>query len=156
MGKRSNIKSIIESSRLQLFVNDKLDYSAEEYDKFHSLCASELIESFKKLECNYGIENSLTYGRAAKIIAIYLKTCVVFCKNSKCNKSNVIHPPIDGTLLLNLSKIESLKCLKSKTWTTLNEDMYWKIISQIRQHFNKSDWTIEEYWTPEGRLTEIS
>ena len=149
-GKTINVKKIIEISELQQFANDTLDYSSEEYDEFHSRCAQELIESFSKLGCNVGTNNALSYGRAAKIIAIYLKTSIVFCSNGKCNKSKVIHPPIDETLLIQMSKdYESLRDLKEIKWTNLDEKGYFNVVSQIKKHFVRFDWTLEEFWRPE-------
>ena len=146
----SNIKKVIESSELQKFADDKLDYTSEEYDKVHSRCSLQLIRAFAKLESNVGTGNVLSYGRAAKIIAIYLKTSVIFCSNGECNKSKVIHPPIDNIFLIQISHIYALRDLKDIKWTKLNEKGYWSVLSQIKKHFGKADWTLEEYWTPEG------
>ena len=149
-GKTINVKKIIEISELQQFSNNTLDYSYEEYDKFHSRCAQKLIESFSKLEFNVGTNNALSYGRAAKIIAIYLKTSIIFCSNGKCNKSKVIHPPIDEILLIKMSKTyEALRDLKEIKWTNLDEKGYFNVVSQIKKHFGRFDWTLEEYWRPE-------
>jgi hypothetical protein len=146
----SNIKKIIERSELQKFANDVLDCTSEEYDKFHSRCSLQLIRAFAKLESNIGTDNVLSYGRAAKIIAVYLKTCVIFCSNGECNKSKFIHPPIDNILLIQMSQIDALRDLKNIKWTQLNEKGYWNAVSRIKKHFGRLDWTLEEYWTPEG------
>jgi hypothetical protein len=146
----TNIKKIIENSELQKFANDSLDYSSDEYDKLHSRCSLQLIKAFAKLESNVGTNNNLSYGRVAKIIAIYLKTCVIFCSNGQCNKSKVIHPPVDNILLKQMSNIYALKDLKNIKWTQLNEKGYWNLVSLMKKHFGYLDWRLEEYWIPEG------
>lgn len=142
--KTAKIKTAIEKSDLRQFAESHSPYSADEFDTFHKTCSQQLITAFIELDVP-----KVSYGRVAKIISIYLKTSVILCNNGECNRSKVIHPPIDNILLMRLSKFEKLKHLKTTTWTTLDEEKYWNLVSTLRANFEKFDWTLEEYWTPE-------
>jgi hypothetical protein len=137
-----NIKDVIENSDLRAFAEDSLKYAQVDFDKFHDVTALKMIDSFHEL----GITNA-TYGRVSKIISIYLKTSIVLCNKGECDKSEVIHPPIDSILLKRIgSGFQELKSLKNQTWTAFNKDEYWKVVSQIRNQFSTFNWTLEEYW----------
>src|SRR5256885_1479482 len=45
-----------------------------------------------------------TFGRAAKLIAIYPKSMVILNGNFETRRARVVHPPIDGILLHNMCK----------------------------------------------------
>jgi hypothetical protein len=136
------IREAIENAGLRDFMESEKEYSFIEFDTFHKSCASKIIDSFK----NQGIEN-VSYGRAAKIIAIYLKTTVVLCNKASCSKSDVIHPPVDRILLQNLSKTEpGLKELADKNWTMLDLEKYWQIVELIRSQFGSFNWRLEYFW----------
>ena len=137
-----NIKVAINNSSLREFVEESLKYSQNEFDVFHHLCALKMIETFKGI----GISNA-SYGRVSKIISIYLKTSIILCNKSECDKSDIIHPPIDGILLKNIgAEFQELKSLKDARWTTFDKDEYWIVVSKIRNHFGKFNWTLEKYW----------
>jgi len=138
-----NIKIAIEKSDLRQFSEDTSSYGSEQFEKFHKTCSHQLINSFSNLNLP-----DVSYGRAAKIISIYLKTSVVLSNKGECDKSKIIHPPIDSILLNNISKIEELSSLKAIRWTQLDEHSYWALVYKIKSHFRKLDWTLEEFWTP--------
>jgi len=124
------IKNAIENSGLRQFSEANLNYQLEDFKSFHKTTSRHLINSFKAL----GIL-VVNYGRAAKIIAIYLKTSIILCNKGKCSKSKIIHPPIDGILLRKMSKIKELHDLKFVRWTNLEEKDYWELVSKIEFHF---------------------
>ena len=86
-----------------------------------------------------------TYGRAAKIVAIYFKTRLLNLENHPL--INVIFPPIDSVLLKNLAdKSPELKFLADKKWTQFDEGGYRIVIEAI------SKWSIKnnlKYWEVE-------
>lgn len=139
-----NIKIAIEKSDLRQFSEDTSSCSSEQFERFHRMCSHQLISAFSEINLP-----DVSYGRAAKIISIYLKTSVVLSNKGECDRSNIIHPPIDSILLNNMSNIEGLKYLKTIRWTQLDENGYWELINKIKSHFKKLDWTLEEFWTPE-------
>jgi hypothetical protein len=140
--KTSIIKAAIEDSGLKNFAEDNKNYSEEEFETFHKNCANRIINFLRQKE----IKN-VSYGRAAKIISIYLKTSVIFCNNGECLKSKIIHPPIYSILLKNIGiNNEELKDLRNEKWTNLNEGRYWKLVSRLKSHFKTFDWRLEVYW----------
>lgn len=138
----SSIKSAIESSGLRAFAEDNKAYTTELFDQLHKLWAKQLITSLQRS----GVLKS-NYGRAAKIIAIYLKTAVIICNSGKCNKSEVIHPPIDSILLTTIAANNpEMNILKTTRWTFLDEARYWNLVSMFRQSSLPFNWRLEEYW----------
>jgi hypothetical protein len=136
------IKKALESSDIRAFMEAEKEYSNSEFDEFHIVCADKIIDSFE----SQGIEN-VSYGRAAKIIAIYLKTSVVLCSKATCQKSKVIHPPIDRILLQNLSKaMPGLEELAKINWTTLKSEKYWQIVELVRLRTGSFNWQLEAFW----------
>ena len=105
--------------------------------------------------CDYLNEKGVqkvTYGRAAKLIAVYLKSIIVL-PNIHTPQASFIHPPIDRILLQNLSKHsavtqENKKLLKNTNWTELDETNYLKVLQVICNIIGtEPNWKIEEFWT---------
>jgi len=135
-----NIRKAIEQTELQNLFFRKDINSPEQFDKFHKETCDKLITEFRK----QGMVPS--YGRAAKIVAIYIKTVIVIPEKGKSKLSKIAHPPIDRILLHNLdSKYPELK-LKSRNWTTLNKVEYFKLIKKFREDFGDCFWKIEVNW----------
>jgi hypothetical protein len=140
----ANIKRAIEQSGLRSFALSNDVKTSDEFDNLHKEWSNQLISAFDLV----GVP-SCSYGRAAKIISIYLKTSVLLCNRASCNASKVIHPPIDGILLKSLSQLSGLEDLKAIRWTKLDKTKYWELIKRLRCHFRKIDWRLEMYWSPE-------
>lgn len=137
----ANIKLAIEASGLRIFAESQNEVTIEEFDELHTLWCNTLINSFLPLKCSY--------GRAAKIVSIYLKTAVVIASAGSHPNCKIIHPPIDSILLTGLSKRDGLKDLSLERWTTFNKDGYLKVVNTIKTYFGFFDWQIEKYWKPE-------
>jgi hypothetical protein len=107
------------------------------YDDLHRRWARSIMQS---LNCSY--------GRAAKIIAVYLKTTVVMAEGQM---AEVVHPPIDGQLLLALSR-DTQYAKKDRphwrtlAWTKLDETGYWSLIESLRRNGLEINWRLERYW----------
>lgn len=137
------IQTAINASGLRQFVESDGKLTTQEFESLHRRWANELIDAFE-------IQNIIcSYGRAAKIIAIYLKTSLILCNQGSCHKSELIHPPIDSILLENLYTKKKIKELRSIKWTGLEEDDYWNLISLLKKHVSV-DWRLERYWDPAG------
>ena len=95
-----------------------------------------------------------SYGRAAKLIAIYLKSMIVVQNNTN-SLAEIVHPPIDSLILKKISGDESLNhprraYWKNIKWTLLDEKNYKQLIMEFRQVYEgRPLWHIEEYWTIE-------
>jgi hypothetical protein len=139
-----NIKAAIDNSKLREFSESEVLITDTEFEAFHRNCANEIINRLRPIT-----DKRSTYGRAAKIIAIYLKTSIIVPSRGQCMRSKIIHPPIDGILLKNLSLDVQDSSLNFKPWTQLNEDDYWNLVLKIKSLPKAFDWTLETYWHPE-------
>jgi hypothetical protein len=107
-----------------------------------------------------GIKN-VTFGRAAKLIGIYLKGMVVLGSGYGSSLSRVAHPPIDSILLSKLARspevVSAHKAGWARVrWTQLDEGAYYRLIGQLRAALSPDApfWILEQYWTvtDESRL----
>jgi hypothetical protein len=149
------IKQAIENAGIREFAKDFQSCSMSEssFDEKHTELANKLIDSFNNLALLENLkiekEGKITYGRMAKIIAIYLKTSVVIPNQGKGELTKVLHPPIDAILLKALHKKPESQSLKLNkiTWTKLNESEYFELINKLRKTFILDYfWELEQYW----------
>jgi hypothetical protein len=138
-----NIKEAIEAADLRSFAESPVDLTEQEFEAFHREAANWIMDSLRT-----NLVANATYGRAAKIIAIYLKTAVILPSRGACTRSRIFHPPIDGILLNNLSADPENPNLVHRPWTQLSEHDYWNLVGQIKA-LKSFDWTLEAYWHPE-------
>lgn len=138
------VKNAIEASDLREFAESDAAPTKEQFDEFHRENARKIISSLQ----GNGITN-VSYGRAAKIIAIYLKTAVVLCSQAQCKKSEVIHPPIDAILLSRMADQLLMPKLKLKRWTQFEEDEYWDLVTSLQNEVGAFNWRVEYFWRPE-------
>lgn len=138
------IANAIETTTLRQFAETAAFITPAEYDKQQSEWCTIIMDCFKPLECSY--------GRAAKMVAIYLKTSVILPAKGVTPLCDAIHPPIDSILLKNLIKYEKLRELTGSTWTTLSSAEYWNIADIIRTSLGFFNWKLEAYWQPQQEL----
>ena len=94
-----------------------------------------------------------TFGRAAKLVAIYLKTLLVCGGRDRTPLARVAHPPIDRVLLKALSRERrfpaSARALwRDTNWTAMDADAYNRIIASLREVGLDADgfWRAERWW----------
>ena len=121
--------------------------SANGFDGLHREWCTGVVECLEKLE----VQN-VTFGRAAKLIAVYIKAMVVIVQPESLF-AKVAHPPIDRTLLQRLARDETWpksyrEIWRSTAWTDLDEQTYYELIGTFRQcDLDKpSFWKLERYW----------
>lgn len=140
-----NIKTAIEKTQLKaLLEGDLVIRNIEDFDAFHKRCCELIMNEIKEM----GIE-SVTYGRAAKIVNIYIKTAIVI-PNVHSDLAHIVHPPIDRILLANLRQKKKIE-FNSISWTQFTEREYLSVIEKLRSNgFGKSApfWKVEAYWSP--------
>lgn len=122
------------------------DISPEHFDKHHEKWCESVINTWEKNKVNGG-----SYGRAAKLLAVYIKSMIVV-QNKQNALSRVAHPPIDRITLQNISKDSSIihtkRYWKAIKWTKLNKAHYKNLINDFRQVINGQPfWIIEKHWT---------
>jgi hypothetical protein len=150
----SILKAALEAGGLHLAIRDPSRWpaSAEQFDAFHRRYCNMIADYLRSVHVA-----NVFYGRAAKLVAVYLKSVVVVSDHSGSAFSEVIHPPIDRTLLQNLGKDarfsrELRKYWRSVNWTQLSEPEYFGLIASFRQNGldKPAFWMIEKYWDPTG------
>jgi hypothetical protein len=145
--KTAEIINAINCTGLKQFSESEESITQEIYDGKQREWCNLIIDYFSKLDKKY----NCSYGRASKIIAIYLKTAVIFPNKGETKKCLKIHPPIDSIILKSLAVKVKLNDLSNLTWTTFNENDYWKIVEKIRNSNLPFNWTLEEYWNLEQK-----
>ena len=124
------------------------DIDATRFDALHRQWCMSVVDFLKEA----GKEN-VTFGRGAKLIAIYLKAVVVLGPGAETVFARIAHPPIDSILLGNLAASDVASEQKSnwaKTkWTKLNDKEYYELIMQLRQALGPEEpfWKLERFWT---------
>lgn len=105
---------------------------------------------------------NVTYGRAAKLIAIYLKAMVLMGTGATTPLGRVMHPPIDRILLQALAASPRVvsphkAAWRTTSWTQLDEAAYYTLIGQLRTALPASEpfWALEEYWQPSEAADEV-
>ena len=143
------LKETIDTSGVVEFVKDSAasHLSQREFNEYHEKWCKAILEFWEKNKVKGG-----SYGRAAKLLAIYLKSMIVVQDNPK-GLADVAHPPIDSIILKNISEDKTISHphkadWKYIKWTQLDEVAYKQLITDFRQVFEgKPFWFIEEYWT---------
>ena len=121
----------------------KSNSNKDDFNKFHKRTAKEIIDKGNDLNIK------LTYGRASKIISIYLKTAIIIPNGGKGNASDIIHAPIDSILLKALSKEYKKTKWGKLTWTKFSENEYWELIKEFEKNKLPINWELERFWNPE-------
>ncbi len=129
-----SIKTAIEMTELPGLIDNGRVWTSEDFDNFHRETASKIISSLTTIDNN--LLTKATYGRAAKIIAIYIKTIAVIRYSGMGNLSKIAHPPIDRILLTNANKDHRNLGLDKINWTQLNEIEYFKLIEKLRVYIS--------------------
>ena len=142
----ANVKSAIEKTELRSLLDSNEKFTIAGFDQFHRETARKIITHLKYVD--KGLEEKATYGRAAKIIAIYIKTAIVIRDSGMSNLARIAHPPIDRILLTNASKKHENLGLTMYNWTQLLEGEYFELIEKLRTIEFESFWEVERYWSP--------
>jgi len=148
-----NLQTALENSGIKEFFQktDANQIDCKKFDALHQKWCLNILTSLKRTDVH-----GATFGRAAKLIAIYLKVMVIlndaiaYSPFGKC-----IHPPIDSRLLKSMAKNhkasqkENRALWKSTNWTDLDEKNYYELIKTLRSSLAAGEpfWILERYWT---------
>jgi hypothetical protein len=142
--KISGISRVADTAR-------KRPTTAELFDSAHRRWCRAVMGSFRAA----GV-GEVSYGRAAKLIAVYLKSRIVLGGHHGHAFARVIHPPIDRLLLQALSaevrandRVLATR-LRTANWTSLTESGYWDLIDSLRGAGldRPAFWHVERFWDP--------
>lgn len=92
-----------------------------------------------------------TFGRAAKLIAVYLKAMVVVGPCWYAPLARVAHPPIDRILLKAAARAVGTPVSQTWSrinWTQLHVRRYYSLIKELREALpaDQPFWQLEQYW----------
>ena len=125
-----------------------LKLSPVQFQALHRRWCSSICSSLTQR----GIAN-VTYGRAAKLVAVYLKATVIMGDGCDSSFGRNLHPPIDRILLRGLASSDRITsphkaAWRLINWTQLDQSAYEQLIAQLRDaiSYDAPFWTIEEYW----------
>jgi hypothetical protein len=120
--------------------------SEKTFDDWHTARVGELS---KALTGQVTKPEQITYGRIAKIIAIYIKTVYV-SQAPHAALSKVAHPPIDGILLKEVKEKNPGHKYPPKLgsrWSTFDKEKYQQALGYLRKvNGDKAFWEIEVFW----------
>lgn len=145
------LRDALEGCGVVEFVStaDLAKFAPDDFDSVHRTWCTRVVEAL-----NGASISNVTFGRAAKLVAVYLKSAVILGAGSNTAFAHVAHPPIDSILLRNLvacPKVQSeYKPLWRRIkWTKLDEAAYYDLVPQIRQVVGTEVpfWKLERYWT---------
>jgi hypothetical protein len=121
--------------------------TAARYDASHRQWCEDMIAGL----ATKGVE--ATYGRAAKLVAIYMKAMVVTGPHAESELAKVLHPPIDDILTNALAKCTGFstdhrRLWRRCKWTKLDLRSYFEIIEAMRaEGLNQPRfWAVERFW----------
>ena len=139
------LRDALEQCGIDIYVKNSCQKS--DFDDNHRKWCNSICDYLNEK----GVQN-VTYGRAAKLVNVYLKSMVVL-NNLSGEEAEYIHPPIDRILLQKLAKKPGIekstkKTLKESNWTQLEEKAYIDLIAILKMiNGDQPFWMIEEYWT---------
>lgn len=157
--------NLLEKCDVRQYADDwsRLPTTSEGFDELHRGWRAQLVTH--PLSQGLGKEeNNFTYGRAAKFLNVYLKVMVVNAMTpaehaslgqESLQRLSVIHPPVDGELLKNISRahcsrISAIRIWKSASrpaWTRFDDTAYEEVIQLLRVLADGAPlWTLEAYW----------
>lgn len=142
------LKAALEKSGVVEFIKGNTGevLSQTDFDILHGQWCDTILKSWEEAK----VKGS-SYGRAAKLIAVYIKSMIVVQTDGN-SLSNIAHPPFDRILLQNISKDKTIhhpnkSDWRETNWTSLDKRAYDKLIADFRQVFEGEPfWAIEKYW----------
>lgn len=147
--KNSEIDFIINQVGLREAVNELAkdnNVTEQVYRSWLRLKGEEIISVVKEKNWSDFKTKQFSFGLAAKIIAIYIKTAVVLPTNGNSSLAKVAHPPIDSILLKSMNTKHQLKL--ETNWSTFKWERYEKMIDEVLVFFPAQPyWMIEDAWT---------
>jgi hypothetical protein len=146
-----NLRDAIENCGIVGFLRNNSAMSTDEaaFNNQHKIWCRSIVDFLN----SRGI-SKVTYGRAAKLVAVYLKSMIIIGPNANSSLASVAHPPVDRILLKNLSsapEIENPHRARWRfiNWTELDEQSYYYLVSQLRRCLRDGEpfWSLERFWT---------
>lgn len=145
------IRKAIEDSELPAVINGPSSAwpaTASAFDAEHRKWCDQVLASLHQA----GVSKA-TFGRAAKIVAIYLKTRVICGGHIESPMGQLAHPPIDRVLLQGVAKDPGFSKQhrtrwRRTNWTELDAVGYADVIGSLRVEGldQRGFWRVEKWW----------
>jgi len=152
--KTADIVDAVEHAGLLEFLQkpESWPQDAGSFDSLHRHWCCRLAECLRPLNAE-----ATTFGRLAKVVAVYLKSMVVVGPDWASRLARIIHPPIDRLVLGGIASDSNLNArirsaCRNCNWTELNENGYYELINELRASGmdQPAFWMLERYWVLSG------
>lgn len=125
---------------------------SDKFDDAHKADCEEIQAFLSKYpELNKESKGKITYGRAAKLLNVYLKSLIVLPYPDE-PLSHIIHPPIDRVLLQKAANLDNdtKKLFSDAVWTKFDEKKYFRTLRALKKLLPEDApfWKIEALWIP--------
>lgn len=112
-----NLRDALENCGIDNFLRnpDALTMDEATFKKQHKIWCRSIFDFLKNRHIA-----KVTYGRAAKLAAVYLKSMIIIGPNANTSLASVAHPPVDRILLQNLSRAPEIQSQHKRRWRTIN------------------------------------
>lgn len=147
----ANLIDAIENSGIRAFLENRrsLDTGHRAFERQHRIWCSSIVNFLRE---DRDIE-AASFGRAAKLVAVYLKAMIVNGPYGGSSLARVAHPPIDRLLLQAISRCDEVnsrhkRAWRATAWTQLDEAGYYELMNQLRGVLSDDAplWMLEEHW----------
>jgi len=111
------LREALEASGVQRFLPDPefLNTSCNRFEELHKSWCVAIVATL-----NARAIQNVTYGRAAKLLAVYLKSMVIIGGAAYSSIARCVHPPIDRRLLQALAGDSRYEEQKRTVWRQTN------------------------------------
>ena len=143
--------SAIENCGLRQLVENPVEVSSQEaFDRLHAQTCRAILAHWDEQSRTQPIKGP-SYGRAAKVVSIYLKTSIGMRELGSHLLQPFLHPPIDRVLLLAMRKQLGYTIATLPTWIALTEVGYHEVLTRLKswsadQPPPNELWRAERYW----------
>lgn len=112
-----NLRESLQATDIREIFSDplSLQVSASQFDDLHRRWCSTICSFLRQR----AIAN-VTYGRAAKMVAVYLKATVIMGNACDSSLGRNLHPPIDRILLQGLAASDRISSPHKSAWRDIN------------------------------------
>jgi len=146
--KNSEVQNLMESiklrQRVEMLRNEPL-LNDEYYHNWIFELGTKLVIDAKLIAETDFKRDQFTFGVAAKIISIYIKTAEVLPTCGKSNLSAIAYPPIDGILIRNFNAANNMSLRTA--WSKFEWEDYKQVILAIRDRYpGVPMWQVESLW----------
>lgn len=148
----ARLRSALDATNIRatLAAPETHETSPTEIDALHRSWCEAICKSLSQASVM-----DVTYGRAAKLVAVYLKTLVLMGEGCETALGRCLHPPIDRILLKALAASPTVvsphkRAWRKTNWTQLDEAGYYRLVDQLRAVLppDAPFWRLEEFGQP--------